>query len=206
MTLSLGPRSRPVYALLRERIMAGELAPGDRLPSHLVLAAEFGVAPMTLRQVLDHLEAEGLVSRENGRGTFVRLPLRPAVLIVDDEVEMRAMLRQYVYRAGYIPIEADGPAEGLATLECQPSIALVISDIRMPDRASGIDFIRTVRRRWPELPLAALTGYPDDLAPLHATPDCPVLVVSKPFQPNQIEEVLRLVLRLRLAEPAGRGA
>ena len=206
MSLGLGPRSLAVYRTLRERIVAGELAPGDQLPGHLALAAEFGVAPMTLRQVLDRLEAEGLVARENGRGTFVRLPMRPAVLVVDDEFEMRALLRPYVYRAGCIPVEADGPAEGLTTLECQPTIALVISDIRMPDRASGIDFIRTIRRRWPELPLVALTGYPDDLAPLHATPDCPVLVVSKPVQPNQIEEVLRLVLRPRPAEPAGRRA
>src|SRR5205823_4646564 len=137
MSLSLGPRSRPVYRALRERILAGELAPGDKLPSHLLLAAEFHVAPMTIRQVLDHLEAEGLVARENGRGTFVRAPARPAVLIVDDEPEMRAVLRRRIYRAGYIPLEADGPAEGLAALEREPTIALVISDLRMPDRASG---------------------------------------------------------------------
>src|SRR5262249_46711814 len=100
-----------------------------------------------------------------------------------------------VRRAGYTSIEAAGPAEGLAALESNPNIALVISDIRMPDRDSGVDFIRMVRHRWPRVPLAALTGYPNDLVPLHGTPDCPVLIVPKPFYANQIEEVLRLALR-----------
>jgi CheY-like chemotaxis protein len=89
-------------------------------------------------------------------------------------------------------------------LERDPSIALVISDVRMPptgdvagftarpETAAGIGFIRTVRQRWPTLPLAAVTGYPDDLAELHGTPECPVLIVPKPFRASQIAEVLRL--------------
>src|SRR5262245_12070850 len=176
MSLGLGPRSRPVYRALRERILSGDLAGGEKLPSHTALAAAFRVAPMTLRQVLDHLEREGLVERETGRGTFVRVPAPVAVLVVDDEPEMRAMLSRRVRRAGYTSIEAAGPAEGLAALESNPNIALVISDIRMPDRDSGVDFIRMVRHRWPRVPLAALTGYPNDLVPLHGTPDCPVLI------------------------------
>jgi CheY-like chemotaxis protein len=205
MSLGLGPRSRPVYRSLREQIVAGELAPGAKLPSHTALAAEFRVAPMTLRQVLDRLEAEGLVSRETGRGTFVRAAAAPAVLIVDDEAEIRAVLARHVRRAGYSPIEAAGPSEGLAALQRDRDIALVISDVRMPDRTAGIDFIRIVRRRWRDVPLAALTGYPDDLAPLHGTPDCPILVVPKPFRTNQIEEMLRLALRPLALVAAGAG-
>jgi diguanylate cyclase (GGDEF)-like protein/PAS domain S-box-containing protein len=44
----------------------------EKIPAHLELAKEFGVAPFTVRQVLAHLEREGLVSVEQGRGTFVR--------------------------------------------------------------------------------------------------------------------------------------
>jgi len=199
----LGPRSGRVYAVLRERILEGELTPGTKLPPHTELAAEFGVAPLTLRHVLASLEEEGLVSREQGRGTFVRARTAPGVLIVDDDPLMRGLLRERVGRAGHRPIEADGPTAGLAALEQDPDIALVLSDIRMPASSDGIGFIRAVRRRWPVLPLAAVTGYPGDLDMLHGTPECPVLILPKPFRVGQIDEVLRLALRPGVLTAAG---
>ena len=194
MAHELGPRANRVYAALLERISGGHLAPGAKLPSHLQLAAEFGVAPMTVRLVLGRLEEEGLVSREPGRGTFVRAPARAAVLVVDDDAPARIALGEYVTRAGYRPIAASGPADGLAALKRDPTIALVLSDVRMPTAADGTGFIRAVRRRWPELPLAAVTGYAEDLADLRGSPECPVLIVPKPFRPSQVEEALRLAL------------
>jgi DNA-binding GntR family transcriptional regulator len=70
--------------MLRDGLLSGEFAPGARLPSHTELAAQFGVATLTVRNVLDHLEQEGLVAREHGRGTFARARTTPAVLIVED--------------------------------------------------------------------------------------------------------------------------
>ncbi|HCG00907.1 MAG TPA: hypothetical protein DEV93_10240, partial [Chloroflexi bacterium] len=72
LSYGLGPRARPVYEELRGRICAGTYSLGDRIPAHLKLAREFGVAPLTVRQVLAYLEREGVVSVEQGRGTFVR--------------------------------------------------------------------------------------------------------------------------------------
>lgn len=68
----LGPKAGPVYEELRRRILSGEYPFGSRLPPHQDLAAQFGVASLTMRQALAFLEREGLVSREPGRGTFVR--------------------------------------------------------------------------------------------------------------------------------------
>jgi DNA-binding transcriptional MocR family regulator len=53
-------------------IRAGRLAAGERLPTHRALAAREGVAVVTATRVYAELEAMGLVSREQGRGTFVR--------------------------------------------------------------------------------------------------------------------------------------
>ena len=194
MNHQLGPRTQRVYAALRERILGGELAPGAKLASHLELAAQFGVAPMTVRQVLGRLEAEGLVSRQSGRGTFVQAPARPTVLVIEDGTVTRELLYEHVKQAGYHAIAASGPSEGLTLLEREPGVALVMIDLRLPTAAIGSDLIRTIRRRWPELLLAAVTTSPDDLAELHGRPECPVLIVPKPFRPSQIEEVLRLAL------------
>jgi GntR family transcriptional regulator len=62
---------------LRERIRAGELAPGDRLPSETVLVDQYGKSLPTLRQALGLLQAEGLIEKQHGRGNFVRRPRTP---------------------------------------------------------------------------------------------------------------------------------
>ncbi|MDQ0470368.1 FadR/GntR family transcriptional regulator [Labrys wisconsinensis] len=57
---------------LRRRIEAGEWADGRRVPPERDLAADFGVARNTVRRAMQLLEEDGAVSREVGRGTFVR--------------------------------------------------------------------------------------------------------------------------------------
>lgn len=67
---------RPLYWQvehdLRERITSGVWAPGDRIPSEQELGELYGASRITIRQALGNLASEGLVSREPGRGTFVR--------------------------------------------------------------------------------------------------------------------------------------
>ena len=199
----LGPRARRAYQIIRGRILDGQWPPPTQLPPIPELALELGVAPMTVRHALACLREEGLVSVEQGRGTFVRSSSGPSVLIVDDEPSVRFVLRDYVERAGYRAIEAGGPTEGLAALEGDPSISLVLSDVRMPTADAGVGFIRTVRQQWPDLPLAAVSGYPADLDDLLGRPDCPVLIMSKPFSPRQIDEALRLALRAPIRPEVG---
>ena len=57
---------------LADRIEAGHLAPGQRLPAERDLALALSVSRMTVRQALASLAARGLVERGVGRGTFVR--------------------------------------------------------------------------------------------------------------------------------------
>lgn len=65
------PKYQAIYAVLRGRILGGELEPGSRLPPQQEMAASFGVTLMTLRQAVAALEADGLVWAARGRGTFV---------------------------------------------------------------------------------------------------------------------------------------
>lgn len=57
---------------LTERIEAGRLSPGERIPPERELAEYLSVSRMTVRQALASLAARGLVERGVGRGTFVR--------------------------------------------------------------------------------------------------------------------------------------
>jgi len=57
---------------IRQRIESGVWHPGDRLPSEQELSDAYGASRITIRQALGNVASDGLVSREPGRGTFVR--------------------------------------------------------------------------------------------------------------------------------------
>lgn len=57
--------------LMRARIERGQWPQGHRLPSLEALMEEFGVARVTVRQAIDLLARDGLLSPQRGRGTFV---------------------------------------------------------------------------------------------------------------------------------------
>jgi DNA-binding GntR family transcriptional regulator len=69
----------PAYAqlvrILTEQIKAGVFRPGDRLPSEAQLCERYGISPMTVRRVINILVDQGVVTAEQGRGTFVN-PLK----------------------------------------------------------------------------------------------------------------------------------
>lgn len=71
---SRAPRYHQIAEALRGRIAQGHPAPGERLDTQRSLAREFGVTLMTLRQALELLERDGLITRRHGLGTFVASP------------------------------------------------------------------------------------------------------------------------------------
>ncbi|PYM17763.1 MAG: hypothetical protein DMD81_07955, partial [Candidatus Rokuibacteriota bacterium] len=68
------PRYYRIAESLRDRIRSGDLPPGARLDNQRQLAKSFGVTLMTLRQALDVLERDNLITRRHGLGTFVSAP------------------------------------------------------------------------------------------------------------------------------------
>lgn len=68
-----GHKHQIVRAYLSDLIANG-LAVGEAVPSERVLTEKFGVSRMTVRQALDALVADGVLQREQGRGTFVAPP------------------------------------------------------------------------------------------------------------------------------------
>jgi len=66
---------RPLYVRIQDqlvdRIARGEWAPGTMIPSEMALAQEIGVSQGTVRKAIDQLCSDGVVTRVQGRGTFV---------------------------------------------------------------------------------------------------------------------------------------
>lgn len=68
---SFQPLYQQIKALITQRLIAGEWAPGVAIPSEMDLAARFGVSQGTVRKAIDELAAENILIRRQGKGTFV---------------------------------------------------------------------------------------------------------------------------------------
>ncbi len=66
-----GPKYSQLMDTLRARIRSGVYQVGDLVPPESKLQAEFGLSRVTVRRAVDELAREGLVYKEQGRGTFV---------------------------------------------------------------------------------------------------------------------------------------
>jgi DNA-binding GntR family transcriptional regulator len=68
--------SRPQYVQVadafREAIRDGELAPGNKLPSHGEVTTEFDVSIGTVKRAYAQLQADGLIVSRQGQGSYIR--------------------------------------------------------------------------------------------------------------------------------------
>ncbi len=85
------------------------------------------------------------------------------VLVVDDEPDVRKVVRMTLEKAGYDVVEAEDGEKGIEEIkkgENSLLLNLIITDIRMPNM-NGIDVLNYYRKEWPSIPLIVLTGFPD---------------------------------------------
>ena len=121
--------------------------------------------------------------------------MRDRVLIVEDEKDVREMLRLNLKMGGFDVLEAQNGAEGLAIAKAElPSV--VILDLMMPEM-SGMEVCRALRRnpatsRIPILMLTAKSTEGDKVAGLEVGADD---YVTKPFSPRELLLRVRAVAR-----------
>lgn len=79
-----------------------------------------------------------------------------SILVIDDNDQIRALLRRVLENAGYLVMDAANGLEGLRQFRQTP-VALVITDLLMPD-SDGLEVTMTLRRESPHVKVIALTG------------------------------------------------
>lgn len=78
---SVLPRYYQLKEIIRDKIRQQEWQPGTAIPSERELVGLYGMSRMTVRQALTELANEGVLHREQGKGTFVSQYLHPQSLI-----------------------------------------------------------------------------------------------------------------------------
>lgn len=127
---------------LKQRILIGQIAPGEKLPGEKSLVEEFGVSRTVVREAVSRLQAAGLVETFQGRGSFVlEVPERTSGL---REVRShRDVLDLVDFRIG-VESEAAGLAAGRRTDHQLKGIERTLDDFRRvgddPSRSVEADF------------------------------------------------------------------
>ena len=78
------------------------------------------------------------------------------ILIIDDEQQIRSMLRLMLEREGYEVVEAPDGIEGIRVYRRKPA-DLIITDLIMPNK-DGIGMIIELRKEFPDVKIIAMSG------------------------------------------------
>ena len=143
----------PLYQRIERELRArlAQARPGDVVPAESMLAEEFGVARMTVRAALNALEADGLIERIQGRGTFVRQRPTPraAGTLMSFHDQVRGWGRTPSSRLVEAELRAARAAEA-AALQLAAAVAALqnggngLNPINAVRHAVGLDRLRIV--------------------------------------------------------------
>lgn len=150
---------RQLYNHLRDLVLSGQLAPGERLPSTRVLADEIQVSRNTVMVVYEQLQSEGYVSSVVGSGTRIALTLPEGLLQARADVgAVREML----------PTEVSQRCQKLATLESSVATWLPTFSPGMPaiDQFPFPLWSKFLADEWKTPSLGALPNDPGGYWPL----------------------------------------
>ena len=124
------------------------------------------------------------------------LPLGDAqevVLVVEDEAAVRQFSVEALTELGYCVLEADGAAAALRLIDAHPEIALLFTDVVMPE-VNGRKLADEARRRRPALKVLFTTGYTRNAVVHNGVLDPGVQLLGKPFTVEALAARVREVL------------
>jgi CheY-like chemotaxis protein len=110
----------------------------------------------------------------------------PAILVVDDDEEVRVVVAEFLEDFGYGVVQANGGSTALEMIETTPSLRLIITDIRMPGM-SGFELADLATARQSKLKVILISGY-------FVAPQVTRRFLRKPFRMQELEAAVRAEL------------
>lgn len=175
-------------------------------------------------------ESDGAISFHSapGSGTDVRIllpatddpvePLQPIdkaeldfagryagllALLVDDDDEVRRVLRRDLVSMGLGVVEAEGSSDALTLAQTVEKIDVVLTDVAMPGPISGIGLGKQLADLRPDLPIIYITGHGREHVIDSIGKPARTLVLEKPVERRQIAQALDQLLSDRLSALSG---
>ena len=164
-----------------------------RINSQLGVGTDVIVSLPALRST--KLSDSGVQKRGGTDGKSLRL------LVVDDEHDVRDVLRLILCRMGYdVQAVASGPEAVSLFLAADQRFDAVLMDLRMPGM-DGWECRRELNRIRPGVPIILISGYAPERPSGRETSNMPDVFLTKPFTKSSLAAVLDQVLEPQVREP-----
>jgi signal transduction histidine kinase len=114
------------------------------------------------------------------------------ILVADDDADIRMSLSERLRWLGHEVITAADGQAALAAVEAH-ALDLAFFDVSMP-RLNGIEALKLIRRRWPNLPVVVVTAYGTIRLAVEAMKEGAVDFITKPFEQGQIDQTVSTMI------------
>ena len=122
-------------------------------------------------------------------------------LLVDDDPTLLGIFARIVQQAGYAVSTATGGEDALAKLQSGP-VDVIVTDLAMPGM-SGLELVKRVRLRDPDLPIIILTGAPGFESAVSSIDFGVFRYVMKPIEPPELVRAISDAVHARALAGGG---
>lgn len=111
------------------------------------------------------------------------------VLLVEDDADVRQVIRNQLLDLGHPVLEADNAAHALELIRNIRDIRIVLTDVIMPGSRNGREMAREAKALYPDLHMIIMSGFEDLLRDSHAN-DAEFVSLNKPFTKHELATAL----------------
>jgi two-component system, chemotaxis family, chemotaxis protein CheY len=128
-------------------------------------------------------------------------PGKGRVMVIDDEENIRKLVRMTLAKAGYDVVEAENGEDAVRVIrdsDNQLMVDVITCDIRMP-KVNGIEAIAYFRQQFPSIPIIVITGFPETDMAVSLLKQGVVDYVPKPVDGEKLLSVVAKAMEQRNA-------
>ena len=114
------------------------------------------------------------------------------ILVADDDADIRMSLSERLRWLGHEVVTASDGQGALAAVE-RTALDLAFIDVSVP-RLNGIEALKLIRKRWPNLPVVVVTAYGTIRLAVEAMKEGAVDFITKPFEQGQIDQTVTMII------------
>jgi PAS domain S-box-containing protein len=123
---------------------------------------------------------------------LMALGRKEVILLVEDEELVRSYARTVLEMHGYKVLQAATGVQALDVWKWHCSkIALLVTDVVMPDDMTGLQLAERLRADRPDLPVLFCSGYNEEITSQTGRSDLPLSFLHKPYQPKTLARMVR---------------
>jgi len=122
--------------------------------------------------------------------------IKATILVVEDEEEIRNLLREMLEHLGYEVIIAETGIKALRLFDkYKDKINLIITDVVMP-QISGKELVEKIKKEYPEIKVLYMSGYPENVIAHYGVLEEDINFISKPFTLMELTKKLKKIFNV----------